>query len=1188
MRSRVRGLSIGAVLASSALLTSALLVAPQATLVAEAAVDGSVSMDTTSTDGDVNSVDGDDRGSSSSLGEGGSSDVPQSTDSPDGTASNPDGSNDGSDDTTDDAATSQSDDGESAAGAARSARGAAPRSSGGVIYVDSPFQTATNDINGVDWFATGTLGESQNVKTIPVSETNSIGDKDGNGDGRNTRWVTLTDDNTNGGWGSSGFMLSTKPFDSNLGVVMEYDQRIWRNQNGRSDKGGDGLSVFLVDANIEKSTESGGSGNGINIDTNPEQTGGYGAGLGYTSAAGMDKSLRDHPQQGVAGGWMGIGFDVYGNYANYSTDMSATTGRTRPQFYKNAPDWTPALPNGSVAQETRAPNTIGLRGSGVRHKESVPYLDDHPSAYNYWYGMNAGQRSDTGGEKWHGGYKWLAGQKPTNGNIENDFKDASKYRKIRVSITPVTDGHQIDVYMSDPLDVNSDLCVSPANWNGDFASCLQWQADPTQVSYVKAFSYTMDEDSSPYQANIPDQFRIGFGASTGWAVDYHQIRNVRVTALADPAVVKQIASIDSNGAVQSPTKGSGCDTGNFCEKVETTAGSHVEYKIQLSNAGPTNLEEKFPVLLSDGLSDLPLTNISWCAYASDSGKFAYKQGGTWAWLNAKDRPSTYCDTSENWVSVSEELPEFAWVANKKTTNQVTVSIRGKVTAQAVSGTWTNTAVISPDVSGGPQDTNLANNRDSAAFYVPPAPVWEVKKSSIPESGGTVAAGSNIGYTVTATSNDSANQGLTTTTVYFQRPVGWGGSDAYMHYCRKLSDTADNCTWTKDPGAKMSASTNSSYPSTERWFEITLEGKQPLTAAFNNGSGTWDNNNYNNFQIGDPTNKDSGAGSWTVQGSTVKQLANPTPEVINVNNAYIVDDLSAVSVYADFRTSNPAPELEVGGMPVILPSATACPSDPTTASAVCYTPPTGDNGYQLTVGGFSIPAGQTAELKYTVKVKNPVAPGKTFKNLALGSAANGAPTQCAVGSHTLTDETISEPCSTNHNTAAGKLTLLKMAEGGLKASDFKLTATAPTGTDLPWLDAVTGSETPSDENSVLVLPGATYQVSEAGKANTPAFLQKGLQKYKVSECTIDALQINWRNAGCWDDIDFKPGVPTDVKLKAGERGIYRFVNIAPVSPQLPLTGGISRDAFLIAGLLVLVAGAGATAVVQRNKRRKGVA
>ncbi|WP_099331712.1 hypothetical protein [Actinomyces minihominis] len=121
-------------------------------------------MDTISTDGDVNSVDGDDRGSSSSLGDGGSSDVPQSTDSTDGTASNPDGSNDGSDGTTDDTATSQSDDGESAAGAARSARGAAPRSGGSVIYVDSPFQTATGNINDDDWFATGTWGQSQNVR----------------------------------------------------------------------------------------------------------------------------------------------------------------------------------------------------------------------------------------------------------------------------------------------------------------------------------------------------------------------------------------------------------------------------------------------------------------------------------------------------------------------------------------------------------------------------------------------------------------------------------------------------------------------------------------------------------------------------------------------------------------------------------------------------------------------------------------------------------------------------------------------------------------------------------------------------------------------------------------------------------------------------------------------------------------
>ena len=93
----------------------------------------------------------------------------------------------------------------------------------------------------------------------------------------------------------SGFVLYNSPISSTSGVNVTFDFFAY------GGNGADGLSFFLVDGNA-----------------NPTQPGGLGAGLGY---ARTTENGTDIP--GLVGGYVGIGFDVYGGFAS---TLAQTTG----------------------------------------------------------------------------------------------------------------------------------------------------------------------------------------------------------------------------------------------------------------------------------------------------------------------------------------------------------------------------------------------------------------------------------------------------------------------------------------------------------------------------------------------------------------------------------------------------------------------------------------------------------------------------------------------------------------------------------------------------------------------------------------------------------------------------------------------------------------------------------------------
>ena len=990
---------------------------------------------------------------------------------------------------------------------------------GDTIYINDPLQK--DGEVGANWDAIGHQGaKGSGLNEAPHVETTSQatgGNGANNGkynDGRNSSWLTLTDDQTRDGYGSSGTLVNTTPFSSGDGVVLQYDQRIWRTNWGKNevskDRGGDGLSVYLLDADVNpSSTVSGASGNGSSIVGNGVTLpGGYGAGLGYSAAAGVDENLwsQSHPnkdwggqlQQGVPGGYIGVGFDVWGNYANYSTDLGATTGRTRPPLFpdvqNDAEDKSNPIRNGMAGKVDgdRSPNTIGLRGSGVRHDASVFKPVDESGAMggvrwtNYWYGMNTWGPTETvptgSGNRWHGGYRWLGGtplgeNDPWN-SIESPYQEPNTYRKVRVTIVPgANEKHSVTVEMSDPLYVSDDICVKTGpegkvllNADGtpqeadSLSDCdttgdgFVWISDPAKVNMVERFRHTLGEEIDGWnlQAKMPERFKLGFGASTGYAVDFHQIRNVSASAMADPTIKKSIAPVTSGTA------------GTFADKITTGKGDQVEYKIELSNNGPTDLEKGFATKMTDGLEGLPLTDFEWKAeVVATGGGFRYATGSdSWsAWYDSGSYPAT------GWQS--GELPDFEWVATAPKDGsgngvsgtgdvEVVVSIRAKVTDSAVLGTdYTNVAKVIPNTSGGPQDRDLDNNEADATFDIRDTPKWTVEKNS--DDAGTVEAGDEVTYTVSAVSAAS-NAGSPAipevpavpakTTIYYQKNSS-AMTDVY--FWGTVNGVAPSGS-----GIKLEPVATPSFLTGNDWYMVELETAGPLEGVFRSGD-TWDNNGGvgHDYQF----NKDgSSAWTWSLVGSNSPGTSNSnvpvaltgsyspavpaipgTPEVpgLTVENAYIVDDLSQVLEYATGPLTGAT--IKIGNEEEKdLPAAGVanCPTTPAELveqETLCATWPVGANK-DFIVGGFTLEGGETAVVTYTVQVKDPIDPGLKWNNLALGGSKTVLPTQCADdGSITLETAATPEgaaPCLVENETSSQTLTLVKRVQnpnGVLSAS-----------------------------------------------------------------------------------------------------------------------------------------------------------
>jgi len=144
---------------------------------------------------------------------------------------------------------------------------------------------------------------------------------DPNGNG----WLRLTNSSSS----QKGYMYVQQSFPTTLGVLADFEYVSWRSSKDANYFGADGLTLFLFDGNI--------------TDAN-FKLGGYGGSLGYATYSNPANTT------GLSGGYIGVGFDEYGNYARAAENRNGGT-------------------------KDYVPNAIVLRGpTSTTYTASNPYL----------------------------------------------------------------------------------------------------------------------------------------------------------------------------------------------------------------------------------------------------------------------------------------------------------------------------------------------------------------------------------------------------------------------------------------------------------------------------------------------------------------------------------------------------------------------------------------------------------------------------------------------------------------------------------------------------------------------------------------------------------------------------------------------------------------------------------------------
>ena len=152
--------------------------------------------------------------------------------------------------------------------------------------------TITNPLNSTD---------ASGVRIGDMAYLTATKGVDPNGQG----YLRLTDATSN----QKGYFYVTTSFPSTLGIIADFEYKTWRNTADNTYFGADGFSIFLFD--------------GSTLDSN-FKLGGYGGSLGYATYSNPAGTT------GLSGGYVGIGFDEYGNYAANTENRNGGLGSVLP------------------------------------------------------------------------------------------------------------------------------------------------------------------------------------------------------------------------------------------------------------------------------------------------------------------------------------------------------------------------------------------------------------------------------------------------------------------------------------------------------------------------------------------------------------------------------------------------------------------------------------------------------------------------------------------------------------------------------------------------------------------------------------------------------------------------------------------------------------------------------------------
>ncbi|MFC4223737.1 DUF7507 domain-containing protein [Lysinibacter cavernae] len=192
---------------------------------------------------------------------------------------------------------------------------------------------------------------------------------------------------------------------------------------------------------------------------------------------------------------------------------------------------------------------------------------------------------------------------------------------------------------------------------------------------------------------------------------------------------------------------------------------------------------------------------------------------------------------------------------------------------------------------------------------------------------------------------------------------------------------------------------------------------------------------------------------------------------------------------------------------------------------------------------------------------------TYQQVGAWACADSLGNTVAVASGVVTIPMQRDVTCTVTNATAQLILLKHVADAKLDPADWQIVATPrANAVGLPTVAAI-GAEHNALTNTFEVLPGHPYDLTEESihPSGTIAYRMLSLERQNPD--------------GSWSQVD--PGQPAVVSV--GTTEVYRFVNDTIPSVTLPLTGGASVDAFLIAGAGILASAITAALVYQRRRR-----
>ncbi|MEG4341879.1 DUF4347 domain-containing protein, partial [Microcoleus sp. A003_D6] len=267
------------------------------------------------------------------------------------------------------------------------------------------------------------------------------------------------------------FVLYNNPIPSSDGLIVRFDFYSYgSNLQINEPQGyftgnqpGDGIGFFFIDGTAS-----------------PDKPGGYGGSLGY--AQRLDGTVVT---PGIQGGYLGIGFDEFGNYS------APTEGRQGPD-----PDPVPGSSNPRLVR----PDSVTLRG---REENNYPFLtqafaplgiDNIPTSIDFT---------------------------EPNFNFSNTLTTnrAAAKRSVQITLNP----------SNDPNNPNRLTVAFDTDLNGSYETTL---IDVPNLAITNGIP-------------VPPTFKFGFGSSTGSANNLHELQNLVVETINPPTISADVVTIKS-------------------------------------------------------------------------------------------------------------------------------------------------------------------------------------------------------------------------------------------------------------------------------------------------------------------------------------------------------------------------------------------------------------------------------------------------------------------------------------------------------------------------------------------------------------------------------------------------------------------------------------------------------------------